>query len=95
MSAALTKDQRTEIVSEYGKVFGKSATDTGCTGVQVALLTARINGLKVHFEAHKHDYHSNTGLMKMIGQRRSLLKYMQKKNEEKYQELIQKLGLRK
>ncbi|EQC48447.1 ribosomal protein S15 [Bacteriovorax sp. BSW11_IV] len=91
----MTTTERQQIVNEFGTEFGKGPKDSGCTAVQVALLTARINGLKGHFESHKHDYHSNRGLLKMIGQRKSLLKYLQNNNEEKYKNLINKLGLRK
>lgn len=91
----LTKEQRTDIIKTYGAKFGKGPTDAGSAPVQVALLTHRINGLATHFAANKHDYHSNRGLLKMIGQRKALLKYVQNKDESKYQSLIQDLGLRK
>lgn len=91
----ITTEETKKIVTEFGKQFGKGENDSGCSAVQVAILTARINNLKPHFEANKHDYHSNTGLMKMIGQRKALLKYVQRKDETKYQDLIAKLGLRK
>lgn len=91
----MTKEQRTEIVKNIGTKFGKGATDTGSAPVQIALLTARINGLKDHFAANKHDYHSNRGLLKMIGLRRSLLKYVKNNDTNKYAELIKELGLRK
>ena len=91
----LTKEQRTEIVKEFGKKYGKGETDTGSAPVQVALLTHRINSLATHFAGNKHDYHSNRGLLKMIGQRKALLKYVQTTDEAKYQSLIQDLGLRK
>ncbi|MDC1175079.1 30S ribosomal protein S15 [Bacteriovoracaceae bacterium] len=91
----MTKEERAEIVKNIGTKFGKGATDTGSASVQVALLTARINGLKGHFAANKHDNHSNRGLLKMIGLRRSLLKYVKKTNTEIYTGLIKELGLRK
>ena len=69
--------------------------DTGSPEVQVALLTARINHLNEHLKANPHDYHSNRGLLKMVGQRRNLLAYLQKKDIERYRALIAKLGLRK
>ncbi|MDD3429206.1 MAG: 30S ribosomal protein S15 [Oscillospiraceae bacterium] len=72
-----------------------SENDTGSPEVQVALLTARINELQEHFKAHPHDYHSNRGLLKMVGRRRNLLAYLQKKDVERYRALIKKLGLRK
>lgn len=82
---------KTEIIKE----FGKSATDTGSTEVQVALLSERINHLTEHMKVHKKDYHSRLGLLKMVGQRRRLLNYLKGKNLEGYRELIAKLGLRK
>jgi len=75
--------------------FGKNNTDTGSTEVQVALLTKKINELSEHFKIHKKDHHSRRGLLGMINNRRKLLKYLKGKNEEGYQELIKKLGLRK
>ena len=91
----LTTEQKKNIVAEFGTEFGKGEKDSGNAAVQVALLTHNINGLKTHFEKHIHDYHSNRGLLKMIGQRKALLKYVQKKNGSQYQALIKKLGLRK
>ncbi len=70
-------------------------TDTGSPEVQVAILTNRINHLTEHMKQHPHDYHSNRGLLKMVGQRRNLLAYLQKKDVERYRALIAKLGLRK
>lgn len=69
--------------------------DTGSPEVQVALLTARIESLTGHFREHKKDYHSRTGLLKMVGQRRKLLNYLKGKNIQRYRALIAKLGLRK
>ena len=80
---------------EIVKDFGKNNTDTGSTEVQVALLTKKINELSEHFKTHKKDHHSRRGLLGMINNRRKLLKYLKGKNEEGYQELIKKLGLRK
>ena len=80
---------------EIVKDFGKNNTDTGSTEVQVALLTKKINELSEHFKIHKKDHHSKRGLLGMINNRRKLLKYLKGKNEEGYQELIKKLGLRK
>ncbi len=80
---------------EIVKGFGKNDTDTGSTEVQVALLTKKINELSEHFKIHKKDHHSRRGLLGMINNRRKLLKYLKGKNEEGYQELIKKLGLRK
>lgn len=70
-------------------------TDTGSPEVQVAILTNRINHLNEHLKEHKHDHHSRRGLLKMVGQRRNLLAYLQKKDVERYRALIAKLGLRK
>ena len=70
-------------------------TDTGSPEVQVALLTARINHLTEHLKANKNDHHSRRGLLKMVGRRRNLLAYRQKKDIERYRALIAKLGLRK
>ena len=69
--------------------------DTGSAEVQVALLTARINHLSDHLRTHKKDHASRRGLLKMVGQRSSLLKYLSRTAPERYQQLIQKLGLRK
>jgi small subunit ribosomal protein S15 len=91
----LTIEQKKVIVAEYGTAFGKGANDSGNAAVQVALLTKNIDSLKGHFAKHIHDYHSNRGLLKMIGQRKALLKYVQKKDQSQYTELIKKLGLRK
>lgn len=91
----ITKAETAQLVKEIGSEFGNGPTDTGSTAVQVALLTTRINNLAPHFEKNKHDYHSNRGLLKMIGQRKRLLSYLQINDEAKYQKLIKKLGLRK
>ena len=69
--------------------------DTGSPEVQIALLTARINHLTEHLKIHAHDHHSRTGLFKMIGQRRSLLNYLMKKDINRYRATIERLGLRK
>jgi small subunit ribosomal protein S15 len=68
--------------------------DRGSTPVQIAILTARINDLRDHFDAHKKDHHSRRGLLKMVGRRRGLLEYMKKTDAEKYRSLIKDLGLR-
>jgi small subunit ribosomal protein S15 len=91
----ITKEETSEIVKEFGAKFGKSENDSGSAAVQVALLTRRIKNLMPHFEKNIHDYHSNRGLLKLIGQRKSLLKYVQRKDKDKYQGLIKSLGLRK
>jgi len=87
----ITKAETAELVKQYGK----NEKDAGATPVQIAILTKRINNLMPHFEKHIHDYHSNRGLLKLIGQRRSLLKYYAKTNADQYGDLIKSLGLRK
>ena len=88
---ALTKDEKTSIIEKYRI----DKNDTGSVEVQVALLTKRINDLNEHLKVHKHDYHSNRGLLKMVGQRKSLLNYLAKTDVQRYRELVKKLGLRK
>jgi small subunit ribosomal protein S15 len=88
---ALTKEKKTEIIKKYRI----DENDTGSVEVQVALLTERINDLNEHLKVHKHDYHSNRGLLKMVGQRKSLLSYLAKTDVQRYRELVRKLGLRK
>ena len=88
---ALTKDEKTSIISEYQL----DKNDTGSVEVQVALLTKRINDLNEHLKVHKHDFHSNRGLLKMVGQRKSLLNYLAKTDVQRYRNLVKKLGLRK
>jgi small subunit ribosomal protein S15 len=75
--------------------FHKHETDTGSAEVQIALLTERISNLTEHFKFHKKDFHSRRGLLKLVGQRRRLLKYLKRKDSEGYSKLIQELGLRK
>ena len=75
--------------------FGKSEKNTGSTEVQVAILTKKINSLTEHFKNNKKDHHSKRGLLGMINNRRKLLKYLKSKNEQRYTDLIKKLGLRK
>jgi len=80
-----------EIIQEHRTHEG----DTGSPEVQVAVLTRRIAHLTEHLREHKHDYHSRRGLLKMVGQRRRLLKYLHKKDVERYRALIARLGLRR
>ncbi len=75
--------------------FARAKGDTGSPEVQVALLTARINDLAVHFKSHSKDHHSRRGLLKMVNTRRSLLSYLKRTNVEAYKKTIQTLGLRK
>ena len=88
---ALTKEKKDEIIKE----FGANPGDTGSTEVQIALLTARIEDLTEHFKTHKKDHASRRGLLKLVGQRRRLLKYLQRVKLDSYRELIKKLKLRK
>ena len=88
---SLTVEQKREVV----KKFGKSETDTGSPEVQIALLTQRINHLTDHLREHKHDHHSRRGLLMLVGQRRRLLNYLQRKDLDRYRGLIQELGLRR
>ena len=87
----LLKSEKQAIMKEYARFEG----DTGSPEVQIAVLTERINRLTEHFKEHKHDYHSQRGLMKMVGRRRNLLAYLQKKDIERYRAIVAKLGLRK
>lgn len=87
----LSTQRRQEIVSEYQKKPG----DTGSSEVQVALLTERIRGLTEHLKTHKTDHHSRRGLLLLVSQRRALLNYMKRKDRERYQALIERLGLRR
>jgi small subunit ribosomal protein S15 len=75
--------------------FGKDEKNTGSTEVQVAILTKKINSLTEHFKINKKDHHSKRGLLGMINNRRKLLKYLRNKSEQRYTDLIKKLGLRK
>jgi len=87
----ILKDRKAEIISSNRL----HETDTGSPEVQIAILTARINELTEHLKVHKKDNHSRRGLLKMVGQRRSLLNYLAKKDVERYRALIEKLGIRK
>ena len=75
--------------------FGRHESDTGSTEVQIALLTRRIEFLTQHFKTHRKDFNSRRGFLKLIGQRRSLLKYLQRNDAARYQEVLKKLNLRK
>ena len=88
---AITKDRKTEIIVQYKR----ADADTGSPEVQVALLTARINGLTDHFKDHTKDHHSRRGLLRMVSRRRKLLDYLKSRNTDSYRALIEKLGLRK
>ncbi len=88
---SLSPAQKQAIIEEYHL----HPQDTGSPEVQVALLTIRINQLIEHLNTHKHDEHSRRGLLKLVGQRRRHLAYLKRKDAQRYQELIQRLGLRK
>jgi small subunit ribosomal protein S15 len=87
----LTKDVKQEIVGKHGK----NGSDTGSPQVQIALMTARINELTEHLRTHPKDHYSRRGLLKLVGRRRRLLNYLQKRDLEGYRNLIQELGLRR
>jgi small subunit ribosomal protein S15 len=88
----LNKEQKKELVSKYGK----SEKDSGRPEVQVAILTTRINELSAdHFNSHKKDNHSRTGLLKMVGKRRKLLRYLENKDITRYRAIVKELDLRK
>ncbi|HCR17370.1 MAG TPA: 30S ribosomal protein S15 [Candidatus Latescibacteria bacterium] len=87
---ALTKEKKSEVIEAYGS----DAQDTGSVEAQIALITERIRTLTEHFQTHKKDHHSRRGLLKLVGQRRRLLRYMQKEDVAGYRELIGKLGIR-
>ena len=87
----MEKGKKAEIISDYQTHEG----DTGSVEVQVALLTERINQLTRHLAAHRHDYHTQRGLLKLVGQRRRLLNYLAREDVDRYNQLIRRLGLRR
>lgn len=87
---ALTAAATAQIVKEHGR----SATDTGSSEVQIALLTSRINGLTEHLKTNVHDFHTRFGLTNLVSQRRRLMRYFKAKNPQAYRELIEKLDIR-
>jgi small subunit ribosomal protein S15 len=87
----LTLEKKQEIIAKYHLHEG----DTGSPEVQIAILTERINYLTEHLKVHKKDHHSRRGLLKMVGQRRGLLNYLNQKDIERYRAIIDRLGLRK
>ena len=87
----MTKERKQEIINTYKR----EENDTGSPEVQIALLTERINELTEHLKVHKKDNHSRRGLLKMVGARRSLLKYLSDKDVQRYRDIVEKLGLRK
>ncbi|HMV27513.1 30S ribosomal protein S15 [bacterium] len=88
---AVTKEQKIEVIKKHGG----TATNTGATEVQIALLTQHINELTKHLQEHKKDHSSRRSLLKLVGQRKRLLTYLTKKDIEKYRSLIAELGIRK
>ncbi|MDN5848538.1 MAG: 30S ribosomal protein S15 [Nitrococcus sp.] len=88
---SLTAEQKLGIVND----FRRTQSDTGSPEVQIALLTARIQHLTEHFSVHKQDHHSRRGLLKLVNHRRTLLDYLRRKQRERYQRVIERLGLRK
>lgn len=88
---SLSLEEKNDII----KAYAVSEGDTGSPEVQVALLTGRINGLSDHFKGHHKDHHSRRGLLKMVGSRRNLLKYLKNKDFGRYRSLIERLGLRR
>ena len=87
----MLKTEKTEIITTYARHEG----DTGSPEVQIAVLTSRINNLTEHLRSNNKDHHSRRGLLKMVGQRRSLLGYLQKIDIERYRAIVAELGLRK
>lgn len=88
---ALHPERKKEIIAKFGRTEG----DTGSAEVQIALITERIETLQEHFKTHNHDHHSRRGLLKLVGSRRRLLKYLRKADVQRYRETIKALGLRK
>ena len=88
---SITAERKQALIKEHAR----AKTDTGSPEVQVAILTERINNLTQHFKSHAKDNHSRRGLLMLVNQRRSLLDYLRRKDEQRYTDLIGKLGLRK
>ena len=88
---SITQERKSDLIKE----FRQNDDDTGSPEVQVSILTERINNLTEHLKEHKKDHHSRRGLLIMVGQRRSLLDYLNRKNSARYQDLIKRLGLRR
>ena len=87
---SITKERTAELMAEYGK----NPNDSGSAEVQVAILTERIRNLTEHLKVHKKDNHTRRGLMKLIGKRRGLLKYIKNRNIDEYRDLVKRLGIR-
>ena len=90
-AVVMTPEEKSKIIEEYKTHDG----DTGSPEVQIALLTSRILYLTEHFKTHKKDFHSRTGLLKLVGQRRKLLNYLKKKDIQRYRTILERLNLRK
>jgi small subunit ribosomal protein S15 len=88
---SVTAERKTELIGEYATKTG----DTGSPEVQVAILSERIKNLTEHFKGHVKDHHSRRGLLKMVSQRRRLLDYLKRTDEQRYEKLIDRLGLRR
>jgi len=88
---SVTTAEKAKVIADNQRANG----DTGSPEVQIALLTARINGLNDHFKDHLKDHHSRRGLLRMVSRRRKLLDYLKRRNADSYKSLIEKLGLRK
>ena len=88
---ALTTEAKAVVLKDFQRAEG----DTGSPEVQVAILTTRIQDLSEHFKAHKHDFHSRRGLLRMVSQRRKLLDYLKRKDTARYQALLERLNLRR
>jgi small subunit ribosomal protein S15 len=88
---SITQERKAELIKEFGRNEG----DTGSPEVQISILTERIRNLTEHLKEHHKDFHSRRGLLIMVGQRRGLLDYLKRKNQSRYEELIQTLGLRR
>lgn len=88
---SITAERKAELISEFGRAEG----DTGSPEVQVSILTERIRNLTEHLKEHAKDFHSRRGLLIMVGQRRGLLDYLKRKDQQRYEELIKRLELRR
>ncbi|HCK20199.1 MULTISPECIES: 30S ribosomal protein S15 [Thalassospira] len=88
---SITAERKAELIKEYAQKDG----DTGSPEVQVAILSERIKNLTEHMKEHNHDFHSRRGLLMMVGQRRRLLKYLQRKDQSRYESVIERLGIRR
>ena len=88
---SITPERKTALIGEYARADG----DTGSPEVQVAILSERIRNLTDHLSTHKKDFHSRRGLLVMVGQRRSLLDYLKKRDQRRYEQVIERLGLRR